>query len=64
MVKRVALREGIGPEPELLFLTSLPPADPDRSENFVRLIQQLQRELGSLPSMVTHDLGYLGRSGD
>ncbi|HMV22140.1 MAG: ATP-binding cassette domain-containing protein [Betaproteobacteria bacterium] len=60
MVKRVALARALALEPELLLLDE-PTAglDPDRSENFVRLIQQLQRELGFTVVMVTHDLDTL-----
>lgn len=60
MVKRVALARAIALEPELLLLDE-PTAglDPDRSENFVRLIRQLQHELGFTVVMVTHDLNTL-----
>lgn len=60
MVKRVALARSLALEPELLLLDE-PTAglDPDRSENFVRLIKQLQRELGFTVVMVTHDLDTL-----
>ena len=60
MVKRVALARALALEPELLLLDE-PTAglDPDRSENFVRLIRELQRELGFTVVMVTHDLDTL-----
>ena len=56
MVKRVALAL----EPELLFLDE-PTAglDPDRSESFVHLIEELRRELELTVVMVTHDLDTL-----
>jgi len=56
MVKRVALARALSLEPELLVLDE-PTAglDPDRSENFVRLLRMLQRELGFTVVMVTHD---------
>jgi len=57
MVKRVALARALALEPELLLLDE-PTAglDPDRSEGFVRLLRQLQRELGFTLVLVTHDL--------
>ncbi|HJW03903.1 MAG TPA: ATP-binding cassette domain-containing protein [Azospira sp.] len=60
MVKRVALARALALEPELLLLDE-PTAglDPDRSETFVRLIRQLQHELGFSVVMVTHDLDTL-----
>lgn len=60
MVKRVALARALAPEPELLLLDE-PTAglDPDRSEGFVRLLRQLQRELGFTVVLVTHDLDTL-----
>ncbi|MBS1191821.1 MAG: transporter related protein [Rhodocyclaceae bacterium] len=60
MVKRVALARALALEPELLLLDE-PTAglDPDRSEGFVHLIRQLQRELGFSVVMVTHDLETL-----
>lgn len=60
MVKRVALARALALEPELLLLDE-PTAglDPDRSDNFVRLIRQLQAELGFTVVMVTHDLDSL-----
>lgn len=60
MVKRVALARALALEPELLILDE-PTAglDPDRSEKFVRLIRQLQQELGFTVVMVTHDLPTL-----
>ncbi len=60
MVKRIALARALALEPELLFLDE-PTAglDPDRSESFVKLIQELRRELGLTVVMVTHDLDTL-----
>ena len=60
MVKRVGLARALALEPELLFLDE-PTAglDPDRSESFVKLIQDLHRELDLTVVMVTHDLETL-----
>ena len=60
MVKRVALARALSLEPELLVLDE-PTAglDPDRGENFVKLIKMLQTELGFTVVMVTHDLNTL-----
>jgi len=60
MIKRVALARALALEPELLLLDE-PTAglDPDRSANFVKLIKQLQKELGFTVVMVTHDLDTL-----
>lgn len=60
MVKRVALARALALEPELLVLDE-PTAglDPDRGENFVKLIRTLQRELEFTVIMVTHDLATL-----
>ncbi len=60
MVTRVALARALALEPELLLLDE-PTAglDPDRSQNFVELIGDLQRELGLTVVMVTHDLNTL-----
>lgn len=56
MVKRVALARALSLEPELLVLDE-PTAglDPDRSENFIKLLTTLQKELGFTVVMVTHD---------
>ncbi len=60
MVKRVALARALALEPELLLLDE-PTAglDPDRSDNFVRLIRMLGEELGLTVVLVTHDLDTL-----
>jgi phospholipid/cholesterol/gamma-HCH transport system ATP-binding protein len=60
MVKRVALARALALEPELLLLDE-PTAglDPDRSQNFVELVGNLQHELGLTVVMVTHDLNTL-----
>jgi phospholipid/cholesterol/gamma-HCH transport system ATP-binding protein len=60
MIKRVALARALSLEPELLVLDE-PTAglDPDRGENFVKLIKMLQKELGFTVVMVTHDLDTL-----
>jgi phospholipid/cholesterol/gamma-HCH transport system ATP-binding protein len=60
MVKRIALARALVLEPELVFLDE-PTAglDPDRSESFVRLIQELHQQLGLTVVMVTHDLDTL-----
>ena len=60
MVKRVALARALALEPELLVLDE-PTAglDPDRGENFVKLVKTLQRELNFTVIMVTHDLDTL-----
>lgn len=60
MVKRVALARALALEPELLLLDE-PTAglDPDRSDAFVRLVKQLDKELGLTVVLVTHDLDTL-----
>ena len=60
MVKRIGLARALALEPDLLFLDE-PTAglDPDRSESFVKLIQQLRAQLGFTVVMVTHDLDTL-----
>jgi phospholipid/cholesterol/gamma-HCH transport system ATP-binding protein len=56
MVKRVALARALALEPELMLLDE-PTAglDPERSRSFVKLLGQLQGELGLTVIMVTHD---------
>jgi phospholipid/cholesterol/gamma-HCH transport system ATP-binding protein len=65
MIKRIGLARALALDPELLFLDE-PTAglDPDRSESFVALIQQLRRELRLSVVMVTHDLDTLGALSD
>ena len=60
MIKRVALARSLALEPELLLLDE-PTAglDPDMADNFVRLIDTLQKQLGFTVLMVTHDLDTL-----
>jgi phospholipid/cholesterol/gamma-HCH transport system ATP-binding protein len=60
MIKRIGLARALVLDPELVFLDE-PTAglDPDRSESFVRLIQELRRELRLSVVMVTHDLDTL-----
>lgn len=60
MVKRVGLARAMALDPEILFLDE-PTAglDPDRSESFVALIEELRRQLGLTVVMVTHDLDTL-----
>jgi len=60
MIKRIGLARALALDPELLFLDE-PTAglDPDRSESFVALIQELRRELQLSVVMVTHDLDTL-----
>jgi len=60
MIKRIGLARALALDPELLFLDE-PTAglDPDRSESFVKLIQELRGELQLSVVMVTHDLDTL-----
>jgi phospholipid/cholesterol/gamma-HCH transport system ATP-binding protein len=60
MIKRIGLARALVLDPELVFLDE-PTAglDPDRSESFVRLIQELRQELHLSVVMVTHDLDTL-----
>jgi len=60
MIKRIALARALVLEPELVFLDE-PTAglDPDRSESFVSLVQELHRKLNLTVVMVTHDLDTL-----
>jgi phospholipid/cholesterol/gamma-HCH transport system ATP-binding protein len=57
MIKRVALARALALEPELLLLDE-PTAglDPVRSQNFVRLIKDLQQAVGFTVVLVTHDI--------
>jgi phospholipid/cholesterol/gamma-HCH transport system ATP-binding protein len=65
MIKRIGLARALALDPELVFLDE-PTAglDPDRSESFVRLIQQLREELHLTVVMVTHDLDTLVAAAD
>jgi phospholipid/cholesterol/gamma-HCH transport system ATP-binding protein len=60
MIKRIGLARALALDPELVFLDE-PTAglDPDRSESFVKLIQELRGELQLSVVMVTHDLDTL-----
>jgi phospholipid/cholesterol/gamma-HCH transport system ATP-binding protein len=60
MIKRIGLARALALDPELVFLDE-PTAglDPDRSESFVTLIQELRKELSLSVVMVTHDLDTL-----
>ena len=60
MKKRVGLARALALDPELIF-SDEPTAglDPDRSESFVTLIQELRKELNLSVVMVTHDLDTL-----
>jgi len=65
MIKRIGLARALALDPELIFLDE-PTAglDPDRSESFVRLIQELRQELHLSVVMVTHDLDTLVAAAD
>ena len=60
MIKRIGLARALVLDPELVFLDE-PTAglDPDRSESFVKLVQELRQELHLSVVMVTHDLDTL-----
>jgi len=60
MIKRIGLARALVLDPELVFLDE-PTAglDPDRSESFVRLVQELRQELRLSVVLVTHDLDTL-----
>lgn len=60
MVKRVALARTLALDPELLFLDE-PTAglDPERSDEFVKLVSDLHAQLRFTVVMVTHDLDTL-----
>ncbi|MDY6942259.1 MAG: ATP-binding cassette domain-containing protein [Pseudomonadota bacterium] len=60
MIKRVALARALALEPELLLLDEPTSGlDPVTSELFVKLIDDLRRELGLTVALVTHDLDTL-----
>jgi phospholipid/cholesterol/gamma-HCH transport system ATP-binding protein len=65
MIKRIGLARALALDPELVFLDE-PTAglDPDRSESFVRLVQNLREELHLTVVMVTHDLDTLVAAAD
>ena len=65
MIKRVALARALALEPRIVFLDE-PTAglDPESSEGFVELIQELHRELHLSVVMVTHDLDTLVQLSD
>jgi phospholipid/cholesterol/gamma-HCH transport system ATP-binding protein len=65
MIKRIGLARALALDPELIFLDE-PTAglDPDRSESFVRLVQELRQELHLSVVMVTHDLDTLVAAAD
>lgn len=65
MVKRVGLARALALEPELLFLDEPTSGlDPVSSEEFVKLMETLQRELDLTIVMVTHDLETLAALAD
>jgi phospholipid/cholesterol/gamma-HCH transport system ATP-binding protein len=60
MIKRLALARALALDPQLLLLDE-PTAglDPERSDEFVGLVQNLHKQLGFTVVMITHDLDTL-----